>query len=122
MQTIAACREGRFDEIARIAILMQVMMKNGDPVPQKHVDLFREALSPVFVERPYRLNTERDPIKKIVAFNKENFNELKQITFPGDVLFIDRAIVGLVGNLTALGAEANWSDELASALTSSYSS
>lgn len=122
IQTIAACREDRFDEIGKIATLMQVMMKNGDPVPQRHVDLFREALSPVFLERPYRFNTERDPIKKIVAFNKENFNELKQITFPGDVLFIDRAIVGLVGNLTALGAEANWSDELAYALTSSYSS
>ncbi len=85
-------------------------------MPQRHVDLFHETLAPVFVERPYRFHNEHDPIKKIVAFNRENFNELKEITFPGDVLFIDRAIVGLVGNLTALGAEANWTDELNAAL------
>ncbi len=116
MDVLAACREDRFGDIRDIATRMHVSMKNGDPVPQKHVDLFHEALAPVFVERPYRFNTERDPIKKIVAFNRENFNELKDITFPGDVLFIDRAIVGLVGNLTALGAEANWTDELTAAL------
>jgi predicted unusual protein kinase regulating ubiquinone biosynthesis (AarF/ABC1/UbiB family) len=116
MAVLAACREGRFGDIREISTRMHVSMKNGDPVPQKHVDLFHDALAPVFVERPYRFNTERDPIKKIVAFNRENFNELKDITFPGDVLFIDRAIVGLVGNLTALGAEANWTDELTRAL------
>lgn len=118
MGVLAACREGRFGDIRDIVTGIQVSMKNGDPVPQRHVDLFREALGAVFTERPYRFNTERDPIKKIVAFNRENFNELKDITFPGDVLFIDRAIVGLFGNLTALEAEANWADELSAALKS----
>lgn len=117
MDTIAACRDDRFDEITRITADMQVKLKNGEPVPYKHVQLFRDALSPVFSERPYRFVNERDPIKIIVNYNRENFNELKEITFPGDVLFIDRAIVGLVGNLTALGAEANWADELTNGLT-----
>jgi len=116
--TLAACREGRFTDIPQIAISMKVHMKSGDAVPMKHVDLFCEALGPVFQDRPHRFRAESDPIKKIVTFNRENFDELKQITFPGDVLFIDRAIVGLVGNLTALGAEANWADELQAVLTS----
>lgn len=112
MSVLQACREGRFTDIAQISTAMQVSMKNGNPVPQKHVDLFHDAIGPVFTTRPYRFNTETDPIKKIVAFNRENFNELKEITFPGDVLFVDRAIIGLFGNLTALGSEANWTDEL----------
>lgn len=112
VDTVAACRAGRFDELTRVLAALKVTLKNGEPVPYKHVQLFRDVLSPVFVERPYRFLPDRDPIKKIVAYNRENFNELKEITFPGDVLFIDRAIIGLVGNLTALAAEANWSDEL----------
>lgn len=117
LDTIAACREGKFENLTSVLTSLKVNLKNGDPVPFKHVQLFRDALSPVFVERPYRFNTDRDPIKKIVAYNRENFNELKEITFPGDVLFIDRAIIGLVGNLTALGAEANWADELLSTIS-----
>lgn len=116
MEVLRACREDRFGDIRSIITLMQVSMKTGEPVPQRHVDLFHQTLAPVFVERPYRFDNDHDPIKKIVAFNRENFNELKEITFPGDVLFIDRAIVGLVGNLTALSAEANWTDELNAAL------
>jgi predicted unusual protein kinase regulating ubiquinone biosynthesis (AarF/ABC1/UbiB family) len=115
-ETIAACRTGRFEDLTSIVAKMQVTLKNGDLVPYKHVQLFYDALSPVFLEHPYQFSNDRDPIKKIVEYNKENLDELKQITFPGDVLFIDRAIVGLVANLTALQAEGNWSDELATAL------
>jgi predicted unusual protein kinase regulating ubiquinone biosynthesis (AarF/ABC1/UbiB family) len=116
MRTIDACRAGRFDELTAIAASMQVRLKNGDPVPYKHVELFRSTLAPLFVERPYQFRTETDPIQKIIAYNRENMDELKQITFPGDVLFVDRAIAGMIGNLTALGAEANWGDELLAAL------
>jgi predicted unusual protein kinase regulating ubiquinone biosynthesis (AarF/ABC1/UbiB family) len=116
IDTVDACREGRFEDLTQVLVSLQVKLKNGEPVPYKHVELFREALSPVFAERPYRFSTERDPIKKIINYNRENFNELKDITFPGDVIFVDRAIIGLVGNLTALGAEANWADELSAAL------
>lgn len=117
MDVIAASRAGEFHTIREIATRMRVMMKDGAPVPQRHVDLFHDALAPVFTEKPYRFNTVQNPMKKIVDFNRENFNELKQITFPGDVLFIDRAIAGLFGNLTALEAEANWTDEMDLALT-----
>ena len=116
MKTISLCRQNRFAEITAVAASMKVTMKTGEDVPFKHVQLFHDALSPVFRERPYRFNTERDPIKIIINYNKANFNELKNITFPGDILFIDRAIAGLIGNLTALGAEANWADELFSAI------
>jgi predicted unusual protein kinase regulating ubiquinone biosynthesis (AarF/ABC1/UbiB family) len=116
MRTIDACRAGRFDELTAIAASMQVRLKNGDPVPYKHVELFRSTLAPLFVERPYKFRTETDPIQKIIAYNREHMDELKQITFPGDVLFVDRAIAGMIGNLTALGAEANWGDELLAAL------
>ena len=112
LDTIAACREGRFEDLRNVLVSLQVKLKSGEPVPYKHVQLFREALSPVFAEKPYRFTADRDPIKKIVTYNRENFNELKEITFPGDVLFIDRAIMGLVGNLTGLGAEGHWADEL----------
>ncbi|GAB4423268.1 MAG: hypothetical protein OHK0011_03050 [Turneriella sp.] len=116
MRTIDVCRAGRFSELTAIAASMQVRLRNGDPVPYKHVELFRNTLSPVFAERPYKFRTETDPIKKIITYNRENMDELKQITFPGDILFVDRAIAGLIGNLTALGAEANWGDELLAAL------
>lgn len=113
MNTVAACRAGLFEELPAIAAGMQVKLKTGESVPQKHVDIFHEALGPVFRDRPYRFNTETNPIQKIIAYNREHFDELKQIITPGDVLFIDRAIVGLIANLSALEAEANWADELA---------
>jgi predicted unusual protein kinase regulating ubiquinone biosynthesis (AarF/ABC1/UbiB family) len=116
MRTIDVCRAGRFSELTAIAASMQVRLKNGDPVPYKHVELFRSTLSPLFAERPYKFRTETDPITKIINYNRENMDELKQITFPGDILFVDRAIAGMIGNLTALGAEANWGDELLAAL------
>lgn len=116
MRTIDVCQAGRFDELTSIAASMQVHLKNGEPVPYKHVELFRSTLSPMFAVRPYKFRTETDPIKAIITYNRENMDELKQITFPGDILFVDRAIAGLVGNLTALGAEANWGDELLAAL------
>lgn len=116
LRSIAACREDRLTDIPEIAIGMKVHMKDGSAVPMKHVDLFRDALGPVFIDRPHRFKAESDPIKKIITYNRENFNELKEITFPGDVLFIDRAIVGLIGNLTALSAEGNWAEELADCL------
>ncbi len=116
IDTIKLCRENRYEEITAVAASMQVKLKSGEDVPFKHVQLFHDALAPVFRERPYRFATERDPIKVIINYNRENFNELKEITFPGDILFVDRAIAGLIGNLTALGAEANWTDELAEAI------
>ncbi len=116
MKTIEVCRAGRFEELTAIAASMQVRLKSGDPVPYKHVELFRNTLSPMFTVRPYKFRTETDPIRTIVNYNRENMDELKQITFPGDILFVDRAIAGLIGNLTALGAEANWSEELLAAL------
>lgn len=117
-KTIGLCRLNRFEEITAVASSMQVRLKTGENVPFKNIQLFRDALAPVFQERPYRFTTERDPIKKIITYNRENFNELKDITFPGDILFVDRAIAGLIGNLTALNAEANWNDELTEILNS----
>ncbi|MBS0616907.1 MAG: AarF/ABC1/UbiB kinase family protein [Spirochaetes bacterium] len=57
MNTVAACRAGLFEELPAIAAGMQVKLKTGESVPQKHVDIFHEALGPVFRDRPYRFNT-----------------------------------------------------------------
>ncbi len=112
MQTLEVCRKGDFFRLPEIAASMKVLLKSGESVPLRHVEVFRNAMAPIFVEKPYRFTSETDPIKKIITFNRENLDELRQITFPGDILFIDRAIAGLVANLTALNAEADWAHEL----------
>ncbi|MBV6494501.1 MAG: protein kinase UbiB [Turneriella sp.] len=113
MGVLDACRTGKLEKIGQIAQAMQVKLKDGNTVPQKHIDLFIEVLSPIFLNRPFKFTKETEPIQKIIAYNRENFNELKNISIPGDVLFIDRAIMGLFANLTALEAQANWSDVFA---------
>lgn len=118
LRTIEACRAGRFDELTAVAAAMHVHLKSGEPVPYSLIEFFRDVLAPIFTERPYRFREETDPISKILSYNRQNLDALKQITFPGDILFVDRAIAGMIGNLTALSAEANWADELFAALPS----
>ncbi|HRP69817.1 MAG TPA: AarF/ABC1/UbiB kinase family protein [Turneriella sp.] len=116
MGVVQIAREGQFEKIATILASMQISLKNGDKIPQHQIDFFYETLSPIFTNKPFRFTKTTEPIQKIVAYNKSHFDELKNIAIPGDVLFIDRAFMGLCANLTALEAEAHWGDVLLNAI------
>jgi predicted unusual protein kinase regulating ubiquinone biosynthesis (AarF/ABC1/UbiB family) len=86
--------------------------RSGEAVPRRLLDpLAREALTIVGSER-FRFGRETDIYGVIVDESGSYLQELKDMALPPDLVFVNRTLSGLFGNLCSLGAEGRWRDVL----------
>ena len=100
----------------------------GDPAPipaalldmgvgtEAGEELSRDLLDPYFEllvgllreEPPYRFGEDEEIYEKLFELGMANWSKASDITFPEDLVFIDRSLGGHFGNLVRFGATAPW--------------
>jgi len=92
--------------------------KSGRPVPLKVIEpLAREAMA-IVGDRPFRFSQETDIYDILFESKMLYFSELTDVSLPPDMVFVNRALSGLFGNLCRLEAEDRWREVLAPYATS----
>ena len=72
-----------------------------DPYFELLVELLRE-------EPPYTFGEDAEIYEKLFELGMANWSKASDITFPEDLVFIDRSLGGHFGNLARLGATGPW--------------
>ncbi|MEJ2088700.1 MAG: hypothetical protein P8Y69_09550, partial [Gammaproteobacteria bacterium] len=86
--------------------------KTGQPVPIKVLDpLAREAIAIVGPE-PYRFSSATDLYEMIFDMKSQYLSELTDVGLPPDMVFVNRTLSGLFGNLCRLGPVGRWGEVL----------
>lgn len=86
--------------------------RTGEAVPRRLLDpLAREAMIIVGAE-PFRFSRETDIYGVIAGESGRYFKEMKDMALPSDLVFVNRTLSGLFGNLCSLGARGRWRDVL----------
>ena len=108
-----AALEGRGRDIPEILFAMGVS-KDGRPLPLELVEPYVEIFGEILREDPpYTFGEDEDLYQKLISLGMSNFSQARDIGFPRDVLFIDRALGGHFGNLSKLRATGPWRDLVA---------
>jgi predicted unusual protein kinase regulating ubiquinone biosynthesis (AarF/ABC1/UbiB family) len=106
-------REGRQEEVPRALLEMGVYKEGESRTPlsleltRPYVELFAEILRD---HPPYRFGEDAEFYDKLVAIGMQNWSNAMDIAFPEDIIFIDRSLSGLFGNLARLHATGPWGD------------
>ena len=108
-----AVLEGRGDDIPGVLFRMGVS-KDGGPVPVElivpYVELFGEILR---AAPPYTFGEDEELYEKLFNLGMANLSQARDIGFPQDMVFIDRALGGHFGNLSKLRATGPWRELVA---------
>jgi predicted unusual protein kinase regulating ubiquinone biosynthesis (AarF/ABC1/UbiB family) len=86
--------------------------KAGKPVPRKIIDPVVDMIVEMIGAEPYRFSAETDIYETIFKLKNQYLSELTDVGLPPDMVFVNRTLSGLFGNLCRLGAEGLWRDEL----------
>jgi len=91
------------------ALLELGVSKAGAALPLSLTDPYVAVFSPIFREAPrYRFGEDVDLYPRLVELGLGNWSQALDVSFPEDLVFIDRAIGGHLGNLIRLGAAGPW--------------
>jgi predicted unusual protein kinase regulating ubiquinone biosynthesis (AarF/ABC1/UbiB family) len=86
--------------------------KGGKPLPMKILEpMIREA-STITGAEPYRFSSETEIYDMIFDMKRQYLNELTDVSLPPDMVFVNRTLSGLFGNLCRLQAESRWGEVL----------
>ena len=100
------------NQMARIPeILFQMGMHKGenDRVPIDMIEPYYKMFSEIFrKDSVYTFGADREFYQKLIEIGKTNFPRSHDISVPKDIIFIDRTVVGTVGNLRKLYATGPW--------------
>ena len=114
---IAAGYAGLMDAVIRkrkkalpdILLDMGIYKHGGVPLPRSvtdpYVDLLQDIVRP---SPPYTFGEDDTIYKALYDLGMSNFQEASDIRFPRDMVFIDRTLGGLFGNLARLRATGPW--------------
>ncbi|HEY5647695.1 MAG TPA: AarF/ABC1/UbiB kinase family protein [Pseudomonadales bacterium] len=87
--------------------------RSGGPVPLRLIEpLAREAMT-IVGDAPFRFSSETDIYDILFDSRGLYFSELSDVVLPHDMVFVNRTLSGLFGNLCRLEAEDRWRDVLA---------
>lgn len=86
--------------------------KSGKPLPMKILEpMIREAAT-IAGSEPYRFSSETEIYNMIFDLKSQYFHELTDVGLPPDMVFVNRTLSGLFGNLCRLQAEGRWGEVL----------
>ncbi len=96
---------------------MGVHQLSGEPMPLSMLEDFAAVIRRPFAGERYTFGSEPDLYRRFQKAILNNFEYSRVMTFPRDVVFVDRTLGGHFGNLFRLQAEGPWRggllDELA---------
>jgi predicted unusual protein kinase regulating ubiquinone biosynthesis (AarF/ABC1/UbiB family) len=110
-EMLVAAAEGRGEQMPDILSHMGVHLKSGEALPAEvidpYVEMFADILRP---DPPYTFGDNKDLYRRLFELGFANMEYSKDIVFPEDAIFIDRALGGHFGNLSRLRATGPWRD------------
>jgi len=110
-ELLVAAAEGRGDEVPEILQRMGMHMKDDQPLPAEAIDPYIEMFAEVLrSEPPYTFGDNEDLYRRLFQLGFANMEYSKDMVFPEDAIFIDRALGGHFGNLSRLRATGPWRD------------
>ena len=105
--------DDRLESTPEILLKMGVYKKDHQPLPldmiEPYFDMFKEATRN---EPEYIFGEDKQFYQKLIELGKTNLPRSSDISVPKDIIFIDRTIVGTIGNLRKLFAKGPWRDIL----------
>ena len=110
-ELLVATAHGRGEDIPGLLKKMGIFMKDGAHLPsisiEPYLEIFREVLraSPI-----YTFGEDPDIYRRVFDVGMDNWQYSKDMQFPEDAIFINRALGGHFGNLARLGAAGPWRD------------
>jgi len=102
-----AVREHRPEDVPRALLEMGVYKQGQPPTPlpleltSPYIEIFDEILRD---DPPYRFGEDAEFYEKLISLGMTNWSAAMDITFPEDIVFIDRTLSGHFGNLARLRA------------------
>jgi predicted unusual protein kinase regulating ubiquinone biosynthesis (AarF/ABC1/UbiB family) len=110
-EMLVAAAEGRGEQMPGILLNMGVHLKNGESLPADVIDPYVEMFADILrADRPYTFGDNQDLYRRLFELGFANLEYSKDIVFPEDAIFIDRALGGHFGNLSRLRATGPWRD------------
>ncbi len=103
------------NNLPRAQVILQEMgvhKLDGGPIPLSMLEDFAAVIRRPFAEDSYRFGSEPNLYRHFQKAALSNFEHSRRITFPQDVIFVDRTLGGHFGNLFRLQAEGRWREWL----------
>jgi len=108
MMAVLEDRKGDIPEILRTT---GVHREDGSPVPRETTDPWAEVFAEIVRESPpYTFGDDSDLYGDLLSLGRTQWSSARDLVFPRDVVFVDRALGGHVGNLHRLRATGPWRD------------
>lgn len=111
-EVMKASMNDETEKIPQILFNMGVKKINDQPIPFEFVKPYVEIFMPIFREKPYCFGKDKNLIRKVMDEGRKNIMQAMDITFPADMVFIDRTIAGHIGNLNTLAPCDKWEKTL----------
>ena len=110
-RVMVAATESDREGIPEILRDMGIFKGEGTPLSRDLTDPYLEMLIPIVrAEPPYTFGEDPELYRRIFELGLTNWSHSTDLTFPHDMIFIDRAYAGHFGNLCKLGATGPWRD------------
>jgi len=114
-ELLVAAAEGRKEDIPGILLGMGMIMDGGAPLPAEAIDPYVEIFGEILRDGPpYTFGDDDGALyRRLFDLGISNLAytaEMRNMQFPEDVIFIDRALGGHFGNLSRLQATGPWRD------------
>lgn len=88
---------------------MGVFKEGGAPLPRTMTDPYVDLVQDIVrASPPYTFGEDASIYESLYDLGMSNWQDATDIRFPRDVVFINRTLGGLFGNLSALGATGPW--------------
>lgn len=102
--------DGRISDLPAIFAGIGLAMADGGEIPLEAIEPYIEIIAEVFRESPpYTFGEGNDAIyREIIRLGLEGWEVKRDMTFPEDVIFVNRSLIGHFGNLSRLRATGPW--------------
>ncbi len=88
---------------------MGVYKEGGEPLPREMTDPYVDLVQDIVrASPPYTFGEDDYIYEALYELGMTNWRNATDIRFPRDMVFIDRTLAGLFGNLSKLGATGPW--------------
>jgi predicted unusual protein kinase regulating ubiquinone biosynthesis (AarF/ABC1/UbiB family) len=111
-EALTAVIEDRIADLPEIYATIGMTMNDGRPIDVGLIEPYMKLIADVFREAPpYTFGEHNEEMyREVVRLGLADWQANKDITYPEDVIFVNRTMVGNFGNLSRLGATGPWRD------------
>jgi len=108
-ELLVAAAEERGDEVPEILREIGMHMTGGEAMPSEAIDPYVEMFGEILrADPPYTFGDNEDLYRRLFQLGFANMEYSRDMVFPEDAIFIDRALGGHFGNLSRLRATGPW--------------